>query len=101
MVQFTNIPKHMDKQIYMKTLSKEYKMPLDMIFCLIRDLNTEEEFYKMLEWNKAKKWFWMEKMMTLEELKEKDEEIYNDICQLLYFKELYIKSHCNKNNQNS
>lgn len=42
----------------------------------------------------------MEKMITLEKLKEKDKEIYNDICQLLYFKELYIKTHCNKNNKN-
>jgi hypothetical protein len=47
----------MDKQIYMKSLSKEYKMPLDMIFCLMRDLNSEEEFYKMLEWNKSKNGF--------------------------------------------
>ena len=57
MVTFTNIPKHMDKQIYMKSLSKEYKMPLDMIFCLMRDLNSEEEFYKILEWNKSKNGF--------------------------------------------
>ena len=57
MVTFTNIPKHMDKQIYMKSLSKEYKMPLDMIFCLMHDLNSEEEFYKMLEWNKSKNGF--------------------------------------------
>ena len=43
----------------------------------------------------------MEKMMTLEELKEKDIEMYNDICQLLYFKELFIKSHCNENKEKS
>lgn len=57
MVTFTNIPANMDKQIYLKTLSKEYKMPLDMIFCLVRDLNDENEFYKMLEWNKEKNGF--------------------------------------------
>ena len=57
MVIFTNIPKHMDKQIYMKSLSKEYKMPLDMVFCLIRELNDENEFFKMLEWNKSKNGF--------------------------------------------
>lgn len=57
MVTFINIPKHMDKQVYMKSLSKEYKMPMDMIFCLMRDLNSEEEFYKMLEWNKSKNGF--------------------------------------------
>lgn len=57
MVTFINIPKHMDKQIYMKSLSKEYKMPLDMIFCLTRELNDENEFFKMLEWNKSKNGF--------------------------------------------
>lgn len=57
MITFTNIPKHMDKQIYMKSLSKEYKMPLDMIFCLTRELNDENEFFKMLEWNKSKNGF--------------------------------------------
>ena len=57
MVTFTNIPKQMDKQIYMKSLSKEYKMPLDMIFCLTRELNDENEFFKMLEWNKSKNGF--------------------------------------------
>jgi len=57
MVTFTNIPKHMDKQIYMKSLSKEYKMPLDMIFCLTRELNDENEFFKMLEWNKSQNGF--------------------------------------------
>ena len=57
MVTFTNIPKHMDKQIYMKSLSKEYKMPLDMIFCLTRELNDENEFFKMLEWNNSKNGF--------------------------------------------
>ena len=57
MVTFTNIPKHMDKQIYMKSLSKEYKMPIDMIFCLTRELNDENEFFKMLEWNKSKNGF--------------------------------------------
>ena len=57
MVTFTNIPSHMDKQVYMKSLSKEYKMPMDMIFCLMRDLSSEEEFYKMLEWNKSKNGF--------------------------------------------
>ena len=57
MVTFTNIPKHMDKQMYMKHLSKEYKMPLDMIFCLTRELNDENEFFKMLEWNKSKNGF--------------------------------------------
>lgn len=57
MVTFTNIPKHMNKQIYMKSLSKEYKMPLDMIFCLTRELNDENEFFKMLEWNKSKNGF--------------------------------------------
>ena len=57
MVTFTNIPKNMDKQLYMKHLSKEYKMPLDMVFCLVKELNDENEFYKMLEWNKAKNGF--------------------------------------------
>ena len=57
MVTFTNIPSNMDKQLYIKQLSKEYKMPLDMIFCLTKELDTEEEFYKMLEWNKAKNGF--------------------------------------------
>lgn len=57
MFNFTTIPANMDKSLYMKTLSKEYKMPLDMIFCLIRDCNSEEEFYKMLEWNKNKNGF--------------------------------------------
>ena len=54
MVTFTNIPAHMDKQVYIKTLSKEYKMPLDMIFCLIKQLDSEQECYNMLEWNKSK-----------------------------------------------
>lgn len=57
MVTFTNIPKHMDKQVYIKHLSKEYKMPLDMIFCLMRDCNDEQEFYKLLEWNLQKNGF--------------------------------------------
>lgn len=57
MVTFTNIPSHMDKQIYIKTLSKEYKMPMDMIYCLIKELNTEQEFYNILEWNKLKNGF--------------------------------------------
>ena len=57
MVTFTNIPSHMDKQVYIKTLSKEYKMPMDMIYCLIKELNTEQEFYNMLEWNKSKNGF--------------------------------------------
>ena len=57
MVQFTNIPKNMDENLYMKILSKEYYMPLDMLFCLKRELNTEEEFYNMLEWNKQKNGF--------------------------------------------
>lgn len=57
MVTFTNIPKNMDKQLYLKSLSKEYKTPLDVIYCLIRELNTEQDFYKMLEWNKAKNAF--------------------------------------------
>lgn len=57
MVQFTNIPKNMDENLYMKTLSKEYYMPLDMLFCLKKELNSEEEFYNMLEWNKQKNGF--------------------------------------------
>lgn len=57
MVTFTNIPSNMDKQLYIKQLSKEYKMPLDMIFCLTKELDTEKEFYEMLEWNKAKNGF--------------------------------------------
>lgn len=57
MVTFTNIPAHMDKQIYLKSLSKEYKMPLDMIYCLIRDMDDEEKFFSMLEWNKSKNGF--------------------------------------------
>ena len=57
MITFTNIPAHMDKQVYIKSLSKEYKMPLDMIFCLIKQLDNEEEFYNMLEWNKSKNGF--------------------------------------------
>lgn len=57
MVTFTNIPNNMDKTVYIKTLSKEYKMPLDMIYCLIRELNDENEFYGMLEWNKSKNGF--------------------------------------------
>ena len=32
-------------------------MPLDMLFCLKRELNNEEEFYNMLEWNKQKNGF--------------------------------------------
>jgi hypothetical protein len=47
----------MDKQVYIKYLSKEYKMPLDMIFCLIRNCNDETEFYKLLEWNLQKNGF--------------------------------------------
>ena len=57
MVTFTNIPANMDKQLYMKHLSKEYKMPLDMIFCLTKELNDENVFYQMLEWNKSKNGF--------------------------------------------
>ena len=57
MVNFTNIPTNMDKQMYIKNLSKEYKMPMDMIHCLIKELNTEQEFYNMLEWNKSKNGF--------------------------------------------
>lgn len=57
MVNFTNVPANMDKQMYIKSLSKEYKMPMDMIYCLIKELNTEQEFYNMLEWNKNKNGF--------------------------------------------
>ena len=57
MVTFTSIPKHMDKTMYIKFLSKDYKMPLDMIYCLVRDLNSESEFFTMLEWNKNKNGF--------------------------------------------
>ena len=57
MIILTNIPKNMDKQIYIKHLSKEYKMPLDMIYCLIKECNEEQEFYKLLEWNLQKNGF--------------------------------------------
>lgn len=57
MVTFTSIPAHMDKQMFIKNLSKEYKMPLDMIWCLIRDMDDEEKFFSMLEWNKTKNGF--------------------------------------------
>lgn len=57
MVNFTNVPANMDKQMYIKSLSKEYKMPMNMIYCLIKELNTEQEFYNMLEWNKNKNGF--------------------------------------------
>lgn len=57
MVTFTNIPANMDKQMYLKSLSKEYQMPLDMIYCLVRELDSEEKFFSMLEWNKSKNGF--------------------------------------------
>jgi len=62
MFNFTTIPATMDKNLYLKTLSKEYKMPLDMIFCLTKECNSEEEFYEMLDWNKNKNGFgWKER----------------------------------------
>ena len=57
MVTFTSIPAHMDKQMFIKSLSKEYRMPLDMIWCLIRDMDDEEKFFSMLDWNKTKNGF--------------------------------------------
>lgn len=51
MINFSNIPANMDKQLYIKTLSKEYKMPLDMIWSLIKECTNENDFFKMLEWN--------------------------------------------------
>ena len=57
MVSFTKIPAHMDKAMYVKSLSKEYRMPLDMIYCLIRDMDDEEKFFAMLEWNQTKNGF--------------------------------------------
>ena len=33
MVQFTNIPKNMDENLYMKTLSKEYYMKKNFTIC--------------------------------------------------------------------
>ena len=54
MVTFTNIPNNMDKKLYLKSLSKEYKMPLDMIYCLINTYEDEESFFKVLEWNLQK-----------------------------------------------
>ena len=57
MVTFTNIPKNMDKALYMKHLSKTYKMPIDMVSCLMKDCNDEIEFYNLLEWNLKKNGF--------------------------------------------
>ena len=54
MITFTNIPKHMDKQMYIKHLSKEYKMPFDILWSLIKDCNSETEFYNILNWNLSK-----------------------------------------------
>lgn len=51
MFTFSKIPANMDKQLYVKTLSKEYKMPLDMIHALIKDCVNENDFFKMLQWN--------------------------------------------------
>lgn len=51
MINFSNIPANMDKQLYIKTLSKEYKMPLDMIWSLIKECTNENDFFKMLQWN--------------------------------------------------
>ncbi len=57
MFKFTNIPNHMDETMYIKSLSKEYYMPMDMIFCLKKELTNEKDFFKMLEWNKSKNGF--------------------------------------------
>lgn len=56
MVTFTSVPKHMDKAMYMKSLSKEYHAPLDMIYYLSKDLNDEKAFFVALEWNKINNW---------------------------------------------
>lgn len=53
MVTLTSIPSSMDKALYFKSLAKEYKTPLDMVYYLSRDLNDEQTFFAMLEWNKA------------------------------------------------
>ena len=57
MVTFTNVPKNMDKALYIKTLAHDYKMPLDMIYCLINQLNDENEFFNMLEKNLKNNYF--------------------------------------------
>ena len=54
MINFTNIPANMDKQLYIKTLSKEYKTPLDILWKLIKEMNNENDFFNILNWNKEK-----------------------------------------------
>ena len=54
MFNFTTIPANMDKNLYLKSLSREYKMPLETVFCVYRDSKTEEEFYSIIKWNKNK-----------------------------------------------
>ena len=57
MVTFTNIPKNMDKTLYIKTLSRDYKIPLDMLYCLIKQLDNEKDFFGMLEKNLKNNYF--------------------------------------------
>lgn len=50
-----------DRGLYFKKLSKEYSMPLDMIWALYNSDITEEEFYQHLEECDNKNWFgWSE-----------------------------------------
>jgi len=50
-----------DRGLYFKRLSKEYSMPLDMIWALYNSDITEEEFYQHLEECDNKNWFgWSE-----------------------------------------
>ena len=57
MVTFTNVPKNMDKALYLKRLSHDYKMPIDMVYCLTNQLNSEKEFFGMLEENLKNNYF--------------------------------------------
>ena len=57
MVTFSNIPENMDKTLYIKTLSRNYKIPYDMLYCLINQLDNEKEFFDMLEKNLKNNYF--------------------------------------------
>lgn len=54
MVKFTSIPKNMDRLLYLKTISKDYFVPYDILFKLEKECNTEEEFFNIINWIREK-----------------------------------------------
>lgn len=51
---FSNIPNNMDKNLYIKTIAKQYKIPFDTIWSLVKSCNSEDEFNTMITWYKNK-----------------------------------------------